>query len=138
MTGASAWNVLAAAEFLRLGEAKKMCVGVLVDKLTAETALGAAEAAELYRCEELEAEATAFAKEHFEAMAEGEEWLHLPLDRIRALLAADDVRVSSELVVIEALVRWAAHSPGDRTEAFGGLFVDPETVRLSQLSFGGL
>ena len=60
VTGASAWNVLAAAEFLRLGEAKKMCVGVLVDKLTAETALGAAEAAKLYRCEELEAKAEVF------------------------------------------------------------------------------
>jgi hypothetical protein len=130
----TAWEVLEAADFLGLGDAKALCAGVLAKKLTPETALGAVEAAGVYHSAELSSEATAYAKEHFERLSEGEEWLALSVERVRALVVDDDLRVSSELKVVEALARWAKHKPAERTDAFAALFLDAEAVRLPQMS----
>ena len=46
----------------------------------------------------------------------------------------DELRVASELTVVEALARWAEHGAGgERAEAFASLFLDGEAVRLPWL-----
>ena len=133
LTGDTIWSVLAAANFLQLGGAVRLCEPFLQELISPENVLSMARAGEEMNCGALRAEALDVAAWWFEDVVRAESFVELSEDEVRGLLRRDDLVVANEGVVYDSVLRWV-DADASREAVFGGLFVDAEVVRLSQLS----
>ena len=134
LTETTTFSVLEATEYLDVVGAKSLCAGLLSENLSPENALGMVAAADRFGCPELLTEARGYVAENFEAVSQQPEFLSLSKEEVRSILELDTLRVSGEMVVLEALVRWTDHAKAEREAAFGAMFGSKDVVRLSQLS----
>lgn len=106
---------------------QKACGHYLQQQLDATNCLGICEFGEQHGLLGVAAKAWAFLRENFEAVAQEDEFLQLPRDRLAACLASDLLQVQPEQSRLEALLRWVRHEPQARAAHL------PELLRLVQL-----
>ncbi|XP_029789398.1 kelch-like protein 30 isoform X2 [Suricata suricatta] len=93
---------------------QKVCGRYLQQQLDATNCLGICEFGEQQGLLGVAAKAWAFLRENFEAVAQEDEFLQLPRDRLATCLASELLQVQPEQSRLEALLRWARHDPQAR------------------------
>ncbi|KAM5228675.1 kelch-like protein 30 [Ctenodactylus gundi] len=102
------------ASRLHFPAVQKVCGRYLQQQLDATNCLGICEFGEQQGLLGVAAKAWAFLRENFEAVAQEDEFLQLPLDRLATCLASDLLQVQPEQSRLEALLRWVRHDPQTR------------------------
>lgn len=102
------------ASRLHFPTVQKVCGRYLQQQLDATNCLGICEFGEQQGLLGVAAKAWAFLRENFEAVAQEDEFLQLPRDRLATCLASDLLQVQPEQSRLEALLRWVRHDPQDR------------------------
>ena len=105
LTESTTFSVLEATEYLDVQGAKSLSAGFLGENLSPENALGMVAAAERFGCAELLTEARGCVAAHFGEVSLSGEFLALSAEEVRSIAELDTLRVTGELVVLEALVR---------------------------------
>lgn len=103
------------ASRLHFPTVQKVCGRYLQQQLDATNCLGICEFGEQQGLLGVAAKAWAFLRENFEAVAQEDEFLQLPRDRLATCLASDLLQVQPEQSRLEALLRWVRHDPEDRS-----------------------
>lgn len=93
---------------------QKVCGRYLQQQLDATNCLGICEFGEQQGLLGVAAKAWAFLRENFEAVAQEDEFLQLPQDRLATCLAGELLQVQAEQSRLEALLRWVRHDPPAR------------------------
>lgn len=96
ITEESVQALLPAACLLQLNGVVSVCCEFLIRQLDATNCLGFSDFAERHNCRELQGAADKYALQHFQTVAEGEEFLMLPSDHLARLLASDELNVEPE------------------------------------------
>lgn len=102
------------ASRLHFPTVQKVCGRYLQQQLDATNCLGICEFGEQQGLLGVAAKAWAFFRENFEAVAQEDEFLQLPRDRLATCLASDLLQVQPEQSRLEALLRWVRHDPQER------------------------
>ncbi|ESO11571.1 hypothetical protein HELRODRAFT_96746 [Helobdella robusta] len=123
-------SILSASCLLQLPEASIVCSRFLSKQLHPSNCIGIRQFADLQGCCRLYDEANAYVLENFMEVTKHQEFNFLAADDLVQLLCSDDIRVSSEVVVFEALVCWAKHDEVERKKDLGRLLA---CVRLPLL-----
>uniref|UniRef100_H3CPM2 Kelch-like family member 3 n=1 Tax=Tetraodon nigroviridis TaxID=99883 RepID=H3CPM2_TETNG len=123
--------LLPAASLLQLADVRQVCCEFLQSQLHPSNCLGIRAFADLHTCPQLLRQAQAFAEQHFTEVVQGEEFLALSLQHVCSLLASDQLTVSTEEKVFEAVVAWIKQDRAARLEHMPQLM---EHVRLPLLS----
>ena len=131
-TPENAKELIEAAEYLLLDRLKTFSEKYLVQEtLTSSNCMSIYYFAEQYRCQELTMKTRQFILSNFAAVTESQDFLCLDNQQVVEWICRDDVVVSTEDVIIKAIVRWIQHSKSERKGKFEELF---RYVRLSFIS----
>lgn len=98
-----------AADLLLLTDLKSLCCQFLESCITAENCIGIRVFSLHYCLHHVYHVATEFLQTHFRDVANTEEFLEQPPDRLCELLSIEKLNVGNEKHVLEAVVRWLAH-----------------------------
>lgn len=88
--------LLSAACLLQLNGVIAVCCEFLIRQLDASNCLGFSDFAERHNCRDLLAAADKYTLQHFQTVADGEEFLMLPPEHLARLLASDELNVQPE------------------------------------------
>uniref|UniRef100_A0A3Q2P6C9 Kelch like family member 3 n=1 Tax=Fundulus heteroclitus TaxID=8078 RepID=A0A3Q2P6C9_FUNHE len=123
--------LLPAASLLQLMDVRQVCCEFLQSQLHPTNCLGIRAFADLHTCTQLLSQAHAYAEQHFSEVVQGEEFLSLSLQQVSSLISSDQLTVSTEEKVFEAMISWIKYDKGSRLEHMPRLM---EHVRLPLLS----
>ncbi|KAM4586731.1 kelch-like protein 3 isoform 1-T1 [Fundulus diaphanus] len=123
--------LLPAASLLQLMDVRQVCCEFLQSQLHPTNCLGIRAFADLHTCTQLLSQAHAYAEQHFSEVVQGEEFLTLSLQQVSSLISSDQLTVSTEEKVFEAMISWIKYDKGSRLEHMPRLM---EHVRLPLLS----
>ncbi|XP_067824287.1 kelch-like protein 23 [Heptranchias perlo] len=116
-------TLLEAADFLHFDRVKLLCTKFLERELRVCNCVGAWAYAWRFMCPGLKAAARGVALTHLaDLMAEEEEFLQLSKEALADLLASDDLYVTKDDEVFEAVMKWVSHhssTEGDFLELVG-------------------
>lgn len=107
-------EVLSAACMFQITAVKEACCEFMRRHLGFGNCLGIRAFADTHSCPQLGKLADDFAKQNFQQVVQSEEFLRLEVDLLIALISADDLSISSEEKVFEAVVAWIKHDPANR------------------------
>ncbi|XP_071455717.1 kelch-like protein 18 [Hetaerina americana] len=124
-------SLMVGSSFLQLTEVRDACADFLSKRLHPQNVLGIKSFADALLSFGLVRAADDFIQEHFSEVAKGDEFLSLELNALLELIKRDDLRVSSEEQVFEAVMSWVQRDPETRSSALPSLLVH---VRLPLLS----
>ncbi|XP_044161466.1 kelch-like protein 23 isoform X2 [Bufo gargarizans] len=101
-------NLLETADFLDLRQAKLFCIAFLVHELKVSNCLGMISYAQQYGCVDLYESAVHVAVTHLSELMNDyeDEFSQLDKETLEVLLQSDDLYVSNEDVVFEAVMKW--------------------------------
>ncbi|XP_071961464.1 kelch-like protein 12 [Antedon mediterranea] len=102
-------ELLPAACLLQLKGVKQACCDFLENQLDPANCLGIKHFAETHTCLELMKASTDYCHRHFQAMVNNEEFLGLDDKEIKEFIESDDVHLTSEEIMYEALMSWTRH-----------------------------
>uniref|UniRef100_UPI003AADC43D kelch-like protein 10 n=1 Tax=Centroberyx gerrardi TaxID=166262 RepID=UPI003AADC43D len=108
-------ELLAAADRFSITGVTLACCGFLEDRLCLENCIGIWKFVDLYYCPDLRRKAYRFILHHFEEIAGVSEFLDLSLQQLADIIEKDKLNVKQESAVFEAVLRWIAHSPEERS-----------------------
>lgn len=114
-------TLLSTACLMQLHEVVEACSRFLAHQLHPSNCLGIAVFAENQGCISLLQEATAYISQHFMQVICNQEFLQLSLDQMTNLLSSDDLNVTSEEHIFNALMSWIQHDPINRKPFLGQL-----------------
>ena len=109
-------SILSAASIFQIEALKKGCSDFLCRNLSPSNCLGIRSFAEVHGCPSLAQSALKHAVSHFAEVAGQDEFLGLGLEQTTDLLSRDDLQVSSEEDVFDAIVAWIAADPPAHSE----------------------
>ncbi|XP_071490292.1 kelch-like protein 12 [Diadema antillarum] len=124
-------ELLPAACLLQLKGIETRCSEFLKDQLDPSNCIGIRRFAETHSVPGLLAAAETYCLTHFGEITGEEEFLEIRPDELSQLLCRDNLEVSDESEVYEAVIRWVKHRPDDRKNH---LYTILEHVRLPLLS----
>ena len=104
-----------AADMLQFSEVKQACSDYLKSSMTPTNCLKLLQLSETHSCSELHRAARLCRDTHFETVCKQRTFLELSLDQLESCLSSDYLRVSSEVVVLEAALCWLDHDAVCRT-----------------------
>ena len=93
------------------------CAEYLMARLSAENVLDTEMFADSLGCTMLVTSCQKFIKKFFVQVVGSEDFLHLCLDKLSGLVSEDELDVTSEEVVFNAVLTWVKHDPEMRAEA---------------------
>ncbi|XP_057313441.1 kelch-like protein 20 [Hydractinia symbiolongicarpus] len=114
----NALELLSAANMLQFEGIKQCCSNYLQTKLDAHNCLNISNFADLHTCYSLKESADDFSKTHFREVIESDEFLEIPVEQLKSLLANDAIEVISEKDVFDAAVAWVKHDEKSRKKYF--------------------
>ena len=123
-------EVLSAASLLQISQVQNLCCNFLKKQLDASNCLGIKSFAEANGCSQLSDIINTFARQHFQEVAVGSEFLNNNWESIAALISSSDLNVKREEEVYMSVLQWVKQSP-ERTEHLPDLL---NCVRLPMLS----
>ncbi|XP_046392448.1 kelch-like protein 18 [Ischnura elegans] len=124
-------SLMVGASFLQLTEVRDACADFLSKRLHPQNVLGIKSFADALLSFGLVRAADDFIHEHFSDVSKGDEFLSLEPNALIELIKRDDLRVSSEEQVFEAVMSWVKKDPETRSSSLPSLLVH---VRLPLLS----
>uniref|UniRef100_A0A915JW25 BTB domain-containing protein n=1 Tax=Romanomermis culicivorax TaxID=13658 RepID=A0A915JW25_ROMCU len=130
LTESSVENLLSGACLLQLSEVVDACSEYLLSQLHPSNCLGIRNFADAQGCRKLRSFAETFTTDHFSDVVQQNEYLLLPPDDLYELLSSDDLNVSCESVVFNALITWLLYDIDQRKAHIGRLL---SVVRLASL-----
>ncbi|XP_028834088.1 kelch-like protein 5 isoform X2 [Denticeps clupeoides] len=102
-------SLLSASCLLQLTAVVQACCSFLMKQLHPSNCLGIRSFADAQGCQDLHKVAHNYTMEHFLDVMRNQEFLMLPPAEIEKLLAADDMNIPEEEVVVSALLSWVRH-----------------------------
>lgn len=124
-------EILSAASLLQISQVQNLCCEFLKQQLDASNCLGIKCFAEANGCSQLSDIINTFARQHFQEVALGSEFLNNTWESIAALISSNDLNVKKEEDVYLSVLQWVKQSPSERTEHLPKLL---SHVRLPTLS----
>lgn len=109
-------TLLATASLLQLNSIVEACCQFLIKQLHPSNCLGIRRFADIHGCSNLLKTANLYTNDHFMEVIKNQEFLMLSADDVATLLQSDDLNVSSEESVFDALLRWLEHEPKTRQQ----------------------
>lgn len=117
VTQDNARDLFTAADQFNIMDLLKACSDFMEQQLSPENCIGCFLFAENYRYPALKDEAFLFTLKHFrEVVATSEEFLSLPAEKLYKLIESDQLVVDQEERVYEAILKWLAFDPEERSE----------------------
>ncbi|XP_068702391.1 kelch-like protein 5 isoform X2 [Montipora capricornis] len=107
-------NLLSVSCILQIDEVKDACSEFMKHQLHPSNCLGIRSFAEGHGCNELYKIADAFTKERFVDVVKSQEFVFLNAECVGQLLKSEDLNVTSESQIFEALCVWAEHDEQNR------------------------
>ena len=105
----NAQDVLMIADYLIIPSLKSQASNFLESSLNASNCLALESFASRYNCESLKQAAVTFKCKHFAAVAKSEEFKVLDSQNIKELICKDEINVSGEEEVYQAVIAWVKH-----------------------------
>ncbi len=124
-------DLLIAADLFQIDSLLYHCSKYLQDQLTPQNVLSTRTYAHLYRCWDLYRQCNDYILRNFCCIAETEEFLEIPPEDVKDIIANDGLRVKCEEEVFTAVKRWTYHDLAIRSCAFPSLM---QYVRLPLVS----
>ena len=103
-------QLLAASNLLQLTNVRDACCTFLKRQLDPCNALGILLFADTHHCSELVKTAESYVLQHFVRVAQTEEFSTLNVDRIKFLLASDDLIVDEVVTIIFVIIFWISNT----------------------------
>lgn len=110
-------DVLGAAVFLQMLPVVELCEEFLKAAMSVETCLHIGQMATAFSLASLRESVDAFTFRHFLQIAEEEDFLRLPLERLVFFLQSNRLQSCAEIDLFRAAVRWLQHDPARRPRA---------------------
>ena len=114
ITETSAQGILVTASLLGLPEIVSACERFIAKRLGTANCLGIAEFARLHNLEALSSTAETYSFKHFSSISAKEEFLSLSVERVEELVSSNDITITAEEDVYEAVTRWIRHDLDSR------------------------
>lgn len=124
-------EVLSAASLLQISQVQNLCCEFLKNQLDATNCLGIQCFAEANGCSQLTDIINTFARQHFQEVALGSEFLNNNWESVASLISSSDLNVTREEDVYISVLQWVKQSPSERIEHLPSLL---SCVRLPTLS----
>lgn len=109
ITASNVQSLLEAADLLQFAAVKRACEEFLVRLLDVDNCLGMHAFAQLHLCVGLEREARRLMLSKFSEIIQQEELLELDLDRVKSFLSGHSLKVHTDEVLVDAIVKWISH-----------------------------
>ena len=97
------------ADYLIIPSLKSQALNFLESSLNASNCLALESLSSRYNCESLKQAAVAFKFKHFVAVAKSEDFRALDAENIKELICKDEINVSDEEEVFQAVIDWVKH-----------------------------
>ncbi|XP_061094579.1 kelch-like protein 26 isoform X3 [Conger conger] len=110
-------DVLGAAVFLQMVPVVELCEEFLKSAMSVETCLNIGQMATTFNLSSLRESVDAFTFRHFLQIAEEEDFLHIPAERLVFFLQSNKLKNCSEIDLFHAAVRWLQHDGARRAGA---------------------
>lgn len=110
-------DVLGAAVFLQMVPVVELCEEFLKSAMSVETCLNIAQMATTFSLPSLKESVDAFTFRHFLQIAEEEDFLHIPMERLVFLLQSNKLKNCSEIDLFHAAIRWLRYNDTRRAKA---------------------
>ncbi|XP_078483506.1 kelch-like protein 5 [Ciona intestinalis] len=123
-------RTLSTANMLRLDAVVDSGCSFLKQQLHPSNCLGIRSFADMQSCRGLYEEAHKYTMEHFTEVIRNQEFLMLPLPQVCELFGSDEVNVSSEVNMFEAVLLWVKHDVKERKKLMADLLT---RVRLTHM-----
>ena len=124
-------EVLSAASLLQISQVQDLCCAFLKKQLDASNCLGIKSFAEANGCSQLTDVINSFARQHFQEVALGSEFLNNNWEGIASLITSSELNVKKEEEVYLAVMQWVKQNPTERAQHLPKLLTH---VRLPMLS----
>lgn len=123
--------LLAEASLFQMAELQNKCCDYLKQQLDAANCLGIRHIAQRYEFNDLVESATAYTLGWFEEVIKNEEFLGMAVDDLIAIISAEELNVTCEETLYEAVMGWITHQNSE--DRVGQLANVMEHVRFSQM-----
>lgn len=110
-------DVLGAAVFLQMVPVVELCEEFLKAAMSVETCLNIGQMATTFSLSSLKESVDAFTFRHFLQIAEEEDFLHIPMERLVFFLQSNKLKNCSEIKLFHAAIRWLRHDESRRAKA---------------------
>ncbi|XP_078279631.1 kelch-like protein 26 isoform X1 [Rhinoraja longicauda] len=110
-------DVLGAAVFLQIVPVVELCEQFLKSAMSVETCLNIGQMATTFSLSSLKESVDAFTFAHFLQIAEEEDFLHLPVERLAFFLESNKLKNCSEVDLFRAAIRWLQYEEGRKASA---------------------
>lgn len=139
LTAANVQGISVAAFLLQMDDVFSRCQIYMIDNMDTSNCLGIYYYARDLGAEELAEQAQRYLRQHFTEVCLSEEVLELEAHQLGALLGSDDLNVSREESILDVVMRWVKHRPGDAgSEAENRARHLPELLRKVRLALVGV
>jgi kelch-like protein 1/4/5 len=109
-------TLLATASLLQLDYVVEACCQFLSKQLHPSNCLGIRRYADIHCCSNLLKTANTYSNDHFMEVIKNQEFLMLSAEDVATLLQSDDLNVSSEESVYDALIKWLEYDLKNRKQ----------------------
>lgn len=130
ITQDSVQSLLSTSSLFQIMPVVKACAKFMESQLDDSNCIGIYHFAQIHDCKRLANRAKEVVEKKFSEVCKSEEFLSLPLEKVRAIIQSNDLNVESEEIIFNAIISWVAEDP-ERHSEIAELF--PQ-VRLSLLS----
>ena len=131
VTKETAYDLVAAADYLLLPGLKTLACDVLEENITIENCIVNYYFADKYQCLKLTREARGFINSNFSLVMKTDDFLKLDIAQVMKWVSSDDVTVTSEEEIFKGIVKWVTHKKCERESNFAELL---SQVRLKSIS----
>lgn len=124
-------DVLSAATHLQVSDAMNLCSKYLEASISVQNCVDILNIAELYSLEPLHLASTKFMLHNFEELAESEQYSILNSVQLSQLLAKNSLRVTSEFMLFNLVLKWIQFDPAEREQFVSKLI---QNIKLPLMS----
>lgn len=110
-------DVLGAAVFLQMVPVVELCEEFLKSAMSVETCLNIGQMATTFSLSSLKQSVDAFTFRHFLQIAQEDDFLHIPKERLVFFLQSNKLKNCSEIDLFHAAIRWLQHDVSRRASA---------------------
>ena len=135
ITHDNAQEMMAAGNHFEYPRIVEACAEFLRRQLHPSNCLEMENFAALHNCMKLQQSANAYILENFSSVVEYDEFLELPIERLKHYISSDFIDVRNEEIVYEAVMRWVKFDVDDRRHYLPELL---DKVRLGVLDINSL
>ncbi|OTF75594.1 kelch-like protein, partial [Euroglyphus maynei] len=123
--------LLPAACLLQMNEIQEVCCEFLRRELDPSNCLGIRSFADTHSCQDLLHYADKYTQDYFQEVIENEEFLLLPVNQLIDIVSTDELNISTEEQVYNAIMKWVRYNVQERGQHLAHVL---QHVRLSQMS----